>query len=157
MSSKNTLADLITHGLVRPGDTLYFTFKKHTFHATLEPGGILANCTVDGRACFLDRAGFGSLTDWCDTCIQEILEEYATRFSGWKRCKHVATGSTMAMLRQQLHNMKPAKTQVLHADLLAEQQKVVFLRQRIRALEMQLAQQDTPHKTVALAGNPFRL
>ena len=157
MSSKNTLADLISHGLVRAGDSLYFTFKKHTFHATLEPGGIIANCTVDMRPCFIDRAGFSSLTDWCDTCIQEILEEYATRFSGWKRCKHQATGSTMAMLRQQLHGMKPAKKQVLQADLLAEQQKVVMLRQRVRQLEMQLAQPAKKARVGVVPGNPFRL
>jgi hypothetical protein len=63
----------------------------------------------------------------------------------------------MAMLRQQLHGMKPAKKQVLQADLLAEQQKVVMLRQRVRQLEMQLAQPAKKPRVGVVPGNPFRL
>jgi len=155
MSSRNSLVDLLSFGLIRPGDAIHFTFKKHTFCATLEPGGILANCFCDTKPCFMDRAGFNSLTDWCDSCIQEILEEYATRFSGWKRCKHTATGATMAMLRQTLQHLKPKKKVDPAIELAAEQKKVVLLKERIRALEMQLRPNKRPRESNH--DNPFRM
>ena len=159
MSSRNSLTDLLAFGLIRPGDAIHFTFKKHHFCATLEPGGILANCFYDHKPCFMDRAGFNSLTDWCDSCIQELLEEYATRFSGWKRCKHTATGTTMAMLRQRLQTLKPNRKTDAATELAAEQRKVVLLKERIRVLEIQLRpnkRQREPHAADA-DQNPFRL
>ena len=47
-----------------------------------------------------------SLTDWADTCIQEICHEYVTRFSSWKRCRHHASGQAMYVLRDKLQDCK---------------------------------------------------
>ena len=165
MSTKNSLNDLLMYGLVRPADIMYFTFKGHTFRASLQPGGIIAGCTwqlpgsKDTTPCFTDRGGFSSLTDWCDSCIQELLEEYATRFSGWKRCKHAATGTPMGMLRARIQEMKSDKLTSAEDELLLEQKKNVVLQERVRALEMQLAAADhvAPPSHTVYDDNPFRL
>lgn len=165
MSTKNSLNDLLLYGLVRPADTLYFTFKGNTFRASLQPGGIIAGCTWQPpgskktQACFTDRGGFSSLTDWCDSCIQELLEEYATRFSGWKRCKHAATGTPMGMLRSRIQELRTDMSTTAEEELLLEQKKNVVLQERVRALELQLmaADQSTPQLPVLQDDNPFRL
>ena len=164
MSTKNSLNDLLMYGLVRPADTLYFTFKGNTFRASLQPGGIIAGCTWQQpgskatTACFTDRGGFSSLTDWCDSCIQELLEEYATRFSGWKRCKHAATGTPMGMLRARIHELRADKSTTAEDELLLEQKKNVVLQERVRALEMQLMAADHATPTAETQDdNPFRL
>ena len=166
MSTKNSLNDLLQYGLVRPADTIHFTFKGNVFRASLQPGGIIAGCTWQKQGskhtmpCFTDRGGFSSLTDWCDSCIQELLEEYATRFSGWKRCKHTPTGTPMGMLRSRIQEMRADKPNNLQDDLLLEQKKNVMLQERVRALELQLAATTNvastniqPHTD----DNPFRL
>ena len=165
MSTKNSLRDLLSHGLMHCGDGVEFTFKGNTFAATIFAGGILASATwkkpndKTHAPCFMDRAGFDSLTDWCDTCIQELLDEYATRFSGWKRCKHTQTGTPMAMLRDQLKHMKCATVPNLQQMLLAEQKKNIFLLEQIRLLK----NNNNAQKTHANGhddqedDNPFRL
>ena len=166
MSTKNSLNDLLQYGLVRPADTIHFTFKGNVFKASLQPGGIIAGCTWQQHGskhttpCFTDRGGFSSLTDWCDSCIQELLEEYATRFSGWKRCKHTATGTPMGLLRARIHEMRADKTTTLEDDLLLEQKKNVMLQERVRALELQLAATSNMPSPVFHShtdDNPFRL
>ena len=145
------------------GDGVEFTFKGNTFGARLFAGGILASATwkkphdKEHEPCFMDRAGFDSLTDWCDTCIQELLDEYATRFSGWKRCKHAQTGTPMAMLRDQLKHRKQATVPDLQQMLLAEQKKNVFLLEQIRLLKnTNTAQRANEHRDED-DDNPFRL
>tara|TARA_B100000900_G_scaffold409732_2_gene426193 strand:- start:1383 stop:1874 length:492 start_codon:yes stop_codon:yes gene_type:complete len=161
MSTKNTLNALLTHGFIKPGDTIHFNFKRHEFTAQLLPGGILANAhwiparQKQAMPCFMDRAGFDSLTDWCDSCIQELIEEYATRFSGWKRCKHKQTGTPMAMLRAQLQDKRQhgANTMSIEQQLAMEQKKNVFLTEQLRKLQNQ--HKHTP--TVMEDDNPFKL
>lgn len=110
--------------------------------------------------CFTDRQGFASLTDWCDSCIQEMASEYVTRFSSWKRVKHGKTGHPMSMLRDELRSAQ-AKRQVsitrdaaqLEKLLAIEQRKVVFLQEQLRA---SMRQKAMPPKTMS-DDNPFRL
>ena len=162
MSTKNTLSELLQFGLVQCNDKLVFLFKGHEFSCILRDGGILCNCTWKQNNsitdCFMDRPGFTSLTDWCDSCIQELLSEYVTRFSSWKRVKHQKTGAPMAMLRARIQELKPAVGRVetiatLEQDLLRERRRNTYLMERIRLLEN--ASQRQPD---AFADdNPFRL
>lgn len=160
MSTKYTLRDLVQHGLVKSGDSLGFTFKRHDFEAKLLDGGIIGFCTFDGDPVFRDRSGFLSLTDWSDTCIQECLQEFVTRFSSWKRIRHLPTGTPMFMLRSQLWERKSAcraPHAVTEESLLNERRRVVYLTQKVEELEMKLHRGPTTQCQQAEDDNPFRL
>ena len=166
MSTKYTLKDLVDFSLVNSGDKLSFTFKNHSFSARLFTGGLLGHCTWNNQSVFEDRSGFTSLTDWSDTCIQECLHEFVTRFSSWKRIKHVATGTPLHMLRARLWEIKgrggdPAAPENLQSELLAERRKVLYLTQRVSNLERQMLyrrkEEQTVEKRTADTDNPFRL
>tara|TARA_B100000963_G_scaffold349274_1_gene358094 strand:+ start:6186 stop:6686 length:501 start_codon:yes stop_codon:yes gene_type:complete len=164
MSTKYTLKELIDYGLVSDGDALTFSFKGHTFSTQLQRGGILAFCKWNDKPVFHDRSGFTSLTDWSDTCIQECLHEFVTRFSSWKRIKHAVTGTPMHMLRSRLWELRSAtngkKSHTSVADeLIAERKRVVFLSQRVAILERELSHQRrvVPECKADTDDNPFRL
>lgn len=150
---------------MKSGDTLEFTFKSNVFKAQLFTGGILGYCTWNGTPVFNDRSGFQSLTDWSDTCIQECLSEFVTRFSSWKRIRHEKTGLPMHMLRARLWEMKPSgrasTSAVTEEDLMAERKKVLFLSQKVASLEYKLAaaSKDTQSTNIGapVDDNPFRL
>lgn len=129
-------------------------------------GGILARCDwKQGKAhnfepCFTDRQGFASLTDWCDSCIQEMASEYVTRFSSWKRVKHQKTGHPMSMLRDELRSKHAQREHAATRDpvqleklLSIERRKVVFLEEQLRASK----RQKTSVSHVQSDDNPFRL
>jgi len=168
MSTKYTLKDLVQYSLVNSGDCLSFTFKNHHFKARLFSGGLLGHCEWNNTPVFHDRSGFTSLTDWSDTCIQECLHEFVTRFSSWKRIKHVPTGTPLHMLRARLWEIKgrggdPSDAENLQTELLSERRKVLYLTQRIQNLERQMLhmskkeQPPSTHDAPADADNPFRL
>ena len=160
MSTKYTLRDLVSHGIVKSGDILGFTFKRHTFKAKLLDGGILGFCTFDDQTVFTNRPGFTSLTDWSDTCIQECLHEFVTRFSSWKRIRHEATGTPMFVLRSKLWEQRAAvrsSQNITETDLLNEKRRNVFLQQRIKELESQLHRAPTNERATILDDNPFKL
>ncbi len=165
MSTKYTLRELVQYGLVNDGDELEFVFKGNRFTAQLLKGGILGFCTWNGSSVFDDRSGFASLTDWSDTCIQECLSEFVTRFSSWKRIKHAATGTPMHMLRSRLWEMRStggkSSQSTLESELLAERRRVLFLSQRVQRLEKEVmmhANGSLPATSSApVDDNPFRL
>ena len=160
MSTKFTLRDLVEHGIVKSGDTLGFSFKNHQFTAQLLTGGIVAFCKFDDQPVFQDRPGFTSLTDWSDTCIQECLQEFVTRFSSWKRIRHMATGTPMFMLRSQLWESRTkarAPSAITEEDLLNERRRVVYLTQRVQELENKLHRLPDQAARVQKDDNPFRL
>lgn len=143
-----------------------FAFKTFEFRTRLMNGGILAACewkksrTQEFQPCFDDRQGFTSLTDWCDSCIQELANEYVTRFSSWKRVKHEKTQHPMAMLRDELRGNQARKressardAQHLEKLLTMEQRKVVYLQEQLRAMKRQRVQTPIESKD----DNPFRL
>ena len=151
MSTKHTLRDLVASGLVQCGDELYFQFKDKTFTCKLHAGGILGHCTCNGEPIFMSRDGFVSLTDWTDTCIQEIL--YVTRFSSWKRVKHRASETPLITLRERLWRSKAPLKVDFEAALMVERRKVMYLTQQLAHFQRQVeVRQD-----VGGDDNPFRL
>ena len=166
MSTKYTLKDLVDYSLVNNGDQLSFTFKNHVFSASLFKGGLLGHCRWNDTPVFEDRSGFTSLTDWSDTCIQECLNEFVTRFSSWKRVRHVATGTPLHMLRARLWEIKSSGSTCnetnLQTELLSERRKVLYLSQRVNNLERQLRHRNVEQKRnnikqTSESDNPFRL
>ena len=93
---------MLQNGLLHCNDQVAFHFKGHTFCATVVQGGLLSHCTWNEEPVLEDKVAFATLTDWCDTCIQELVDEYVTRFSSWKRVRHVPTGIPLAQIRAKL-------------------------------------------------------
>ena len=152
MSTKHTLRDLVSSGLVGSGDELYFQFKDKIFSCKLYPGGILGHCACNDEPIFMDRDGFVSLTDWTDTCIQEILCEYVTRFSSWKRVKHRSSGVPLITLRERLWRAKAPASMDYEAALMVERRKVLYLTQ-----QLEVARTHTVPAVSASDDNPFRI
>lgn len=106
------LQQLLQSRIIFTEDVLYFTFKKNTFFGNITQGGLIWKCRwqkpgatpvpifqnsshVDGRPYVRT---FESLTDWTETCIQESLDEYHTRYSSWKRVRHQRLDQPMEVL-----------------------------------------------------------
>ena len=110
------LQQLLQSRIVFTGDTLYFSFKKHIFTGKIAQGGLIWQCTwqkpgEQSQPIFQNRGSiqqrpyvrtFESLTDWTETCIQECLDEYHTRYSSWKRVRHQRTDQPMEVLFKHL-------------------------------------------------------
>lgn len=100
-----TLYDIIKYKLLKIGDSIEFNFKGHYFRAKIQRGGLISQCTVyrpqskDAEKILQHVSSFSSLTSWTEACLQDILEEYFTRYSSWKRVIHVETNQTMGELR----------------------------------------------------------
>lgn len=97
--------DMIRIGVVSIGDEVGFTFKGSHFKSKILKGGIFSNCAVKRKGSkeyvkiFTNITCFSSLTAWTESCLQDILEEYYTRYSSWKRCVHLKSGQPMGELR----------------------------------------------------------
>ena len=110
------LQQLLQARIVFADDTLYFTFKKHIFTGKVAQGGLIWQCTWQKPGeipseIFKHPVGLGqqpyvrtfeSLTDWTETCIQECLDEYHTRYSSWKRVRHKRSDQPMEVLFKHL-------------------------------------------------------
>lgn len=97
--SKKRLGQLFEHELIRVGDTVQFEFKGNTFVATFSEGGVLHKCSWGNNKhaqtqIFKNRT-FITLSDWTESCIQEILQEFHTRYSSWKRVLHLKSKRTL--------------------------------------------------------------
>lgn len=142
------LLQLINAGILKPGEVLYFTFKKHVFTGEISKrGGLIWKCTWQKPGETPQRVfqketsiqqqpyvrTFESLTDWTETCIQECLDEYHTRYSSWKRVRHQLTDVPMEALfkhlqrRQNASNSNPNDTgrSVLVYEQLAAQDQYI--------------------------------
>ena len=140
----SSLGNLLQQRLIEPGDELTFVFRSHRFYCQVLPGGMLGFCTwkkaphATPVAVLRDRGGFKSLTDWCDAALQEVLNEWVTRFSAFKRVRHVPSGIPMSTLRDVGRNgqlpQKPTYDQLVKAleTLRSENQA---LREAINAAE----------------------
>ena len=134
------LQRLLQSRIVLNDDMLYFSFKKHIFTGMVAQGGLIWNCTwqkpgeiaVDifkhatslGQQPYIRT--FESLTDWTETCIQECLDEYHTRYSSWKRVRHKRTDMPMEVLFKhlQLRSVTPTSDgnkQILLFEQIASQ------------------------------------
>jgi len=110
------LQRLLQSRIVFNEDILYFSFKKHIFTGKVAQGGLIWKCTWQKPGelavdIFKHATGLGqqpyirtfeSLTDWTETCIQECLDEYHTRYSSWKRVRHQRTDQPMEVLFKHL-------------------------------------------------------
>lgn len=115
------LQQLIQSNLVWKNDLLYFYFKKNKFTCEITQGGLIWKCSwtqpngntkelfrnatnIDGRPYIRT---FESLTDWTETCIQECLDEYHTRYSSWKRVRHQRLEQPMETIYKHYQQKKP--------------------------------------------------
>lgn len=117
------LQQLLQSQIVFIDDVLYFSFKKHTFTGKVAKGGLIWKCTwqkpgEEARPVFATPSTieqqrfirtFESLTDWTETCIQECLDEYHTRYSSWKRVRHQRTDQPMEVLFKHLQKKELIK------------------------------------------------
>jgi len=98
MSSKR-LTQLVTHGEITIGDTIQFDFKSNRFTATFSEGGVLHlffwKKPSGAKVPIFKNKTFVTLSGWTEACIQEILQEFSTRYSSWKRVMHVKTGKSL--------------------------------------------------------------
>jgi hypothetical protein len=120
------------------GDKIFFTFKKHKFTANITNAGLIHNVCWEAPQkpeikIFLTRT-FESLTDWTETCIQEKLDEYHTRYSAWRRVRHMKSGKPMEQLykdyqRLKLSSAKPNKlsTQEMQQLLTLNAERILYL------------------------------
>ena len=117
------LQQLLQAQIVFVNDVLYFSFKKHIFTGKVAKGGLIWKCTwqkpgEDALPVFANTSTienqrfirtFESLTDWTETCIQECLDEYHTRYSSWKRVRHQRTDQPMEILFKHLQKKEMTK------------------------------------------------
>ena len=100
-----SLLDLLLLKLVHEDDTVFFTFKGNHFHALILRGGLIGECylTTNGNTIKIltGITAFTSLTAWTEACLQDVLEEYYTRYSSWKRVNHKQSKRSMGDLRDQ--------------------------------------------------------
>lgn len=110
------LQQLLQARIVFIDDILYFTFKKHLFTGKVAQGGLIWQCTwqkpneepknIFCKGALIEQQPyirtFESLTDWTETCIQECLDEYHTRYSSWKRVRHKRQEQPMEVLFKHL-------------------------------------------------------
>ena len=119
-------ADMIAFGVVSVGDTVEFTFKSNYFCAEILRGGLVGNCRMlraNARASekiLQHTTAFSSLTAWTEACLQDVLEEYYTRYSSWKRVTHKESRRSMADLRDscKLLDKKNEDSLELHKELI---------------------------------------
>jgi len=153
--TSTVLQKLLDSGVIHQGDAIQFKFKKDSFEAIISDGGFIGHCTMNGHA--VEFSGFKTLTDWCDSCIQELVHEYVTRFSSWKRVKHVPTGKSFTQLRDTLVQRKvPIHARCKCAEGLAARRRILSLEQKVMQLQQQIDGNGTAEKVIA-DDNPFKL
>ena len=102
-----TIQDMLQLCIVHVGDRIEFSFKGNTFYAKILRGGIIGDCSIKKPYESVQTpikkfaSAFSSLTAWTEACLQDILEEYYTRYSSWKRVTHCETKRSMSDLRDQ--------------------------------------------------------
>lgn len=139
-----SLVDMIFHKLVAVDDTVFFTFKNTYFSAKILAGGLIGDCYMN-RTGRLERiltsvTAFGSLTAWTESCLQDCLEEYYTRYSSWKRVSHKESKRSMGELREQcklLSKKRKREDEVveLYKEVYRLQQTIVDMKQHITLWE----------------------
>ena len=153
----SVLQRLLDASVIHVGDAIQFRFKRHAFGAVVTQGGLIGGCTMNDKP--VELSGFKTLTDWCDSCIQELVQEYVTRFSSWKRVKHVPTGKSFTQLRDVLSTRRvPSATGCRCAEVTAARRQILGLQQQLLVLQQQLADGPTSAPASPLADdNPFKL
>ena len=145
-----SLHDLLQHNLIKVGDTVEFTFKGNHFTCSILRGGLLSECYLQKVhesapvKVLQNTVAFSSLTAWTEACLQDVLEEYYTRYSSWKRVYHVRTRRSMGDIRDQYKiskEVKPDNVVELYKEILRLQHTIEEMNTYIRTLTS-----DTPCK-----------
>lgn len=133
-------------------DKIYFTFKKNKFTATVTTAGLIHNVVWEPPTgppveVFKLRT-FESLTDWTETCIQEKLQEYHTRYSAWRRVRHMPTNKPMEALHKEyqrikLMNTKKMSSQEMQQLITLSQERILYLQKCLEARDEALASWNT--------------
>lgn len=139
-----SLVDMLHHGLVHERDTVFFTFKGNHFTAKILRGGLIGECdmTTMGKTkpILQGVTAFSSLTAWTEACLQDVLEEYYTRYSSWKRVNHKESKRSMGDLRDQcklLTKKRKREDEVteLYKEIYRLQQTIVDMKDHIQSWE----------------------
>lgn len=129
---------------LNPNDKIYFTFKKNKFSATVTAAGLIHlviwEPPVGNAVEVFKLRTFESLTDWTETCIQEKLQEYHTRYSAWRRVRHMPTSKPMEALHKEYQRIKLTNTKKMNATEM--QQLITLSQERILYLEKSLEGRD---------------
>ena len=133
-----TLFNLIQCNLLKPCDHLFFLYKSFKFTCQVNDLGVMYNFKCNGKVVFTERLPFDSLSMWADTCIQEIANEYVTRFSSFKRTKHLESGLSLNTIRQLYSQFVLPKTPVTTNSIAAQRQYISTLTRYCKALEQSL-------------------
>ena len=76
---------MLYHELIHVDDTVFFNFKGNHFTASILMGGLIGNCKMSNfdktKRILIGVTAFSSLTAWTEACLQDVLEEYYTRYS----------------------------------------------------------------------------
>lgn len=130
-----TLHDLIQSMILAPDDHLCFRYKDYLFSCQVDREGVLCNFRANERRVFCDRLPFDSISTWADSCIQQIAKEYVTRFSSWKRVRHLESGLCMNSLRQMHSQFAVAKAPVTSNSIYSLRQYISALSHYTKKLE----------------------
>ena len=117
----SSITDMLKSKLISIGDIIEFKFKGHHFLATIHKGGLIADCIHKHKEmspCLKNVIAFTSLTAWTEACLQDVLEEYYTRYSSWKRVIHKPSGLTMGELRDRCKLMNSKIDQEAYKEIL---------------------------------------
>lgn len=118
----SSLFDLLRSDLIRENDEIEFTFKNYTFRAQVVKGGLITNCTLRRptsnkfESVLQHVSSFSSLTSWTESCLQDELQEYFTRYSSWKRVFLVRLNVTLGEIRDRqkiLHTKVKGSSEVI--------------------------------------------
>lgn len=138
------LCSLLLDKSIAAGDVLAFDYKNNSFFASIDSTGCITACSakregVDNE--ILHGRHFKTLSAWADACIQEHLQEYGTRYSAWKRVKHITSGKTM----DDIYAASALKTNTGVKDSIIE-----TLQQKLKDAEQKIALiKDTKHKEIS--------
>lgn len=122
---------MIKGKIIHVGDIIEFKFKGHYFIASIHKGGLISDCFhrhKELKPCLKNVIAFTSLTAWTEACLQDVLEEYYTRYSSWKRCIHKQSGFTMGELRDRCKLMNSKIDQEAYKEILRLTQSVSRLK-----------------------------
>ena len=139
-----SLTDMLHHKLVSENDTVFFTFKGNHFTAKILRGGLIGECdmTSCGKTMVILKGvtAFTSLTAWTEACLQDVLEEYYTRYSSWKRVNHKESKRSMGDLRDKCKLLSKKRKREdelpeLYKEVYRLQQTIVDMKKHIECWE----------------------
>ena len=142
-SDMASLHELVVNNMVNVGDRVEFSFKGNHFSCKILRGGLLSDCflqkaheTTPSKV-LTSTLAFSSLTAWTEACLQDVLEEYYTRYSSWKRVYHVNSKRSMGDIRDQYQITKEVKSENIievHKEVLRLQHMIREMNTYIRSI-----------------------